>query len=91
MSNSLSVIRPGAGAPLDDETLEIVRRLIRERGSARRLVEVLGVSAPAIERAAGGGPIHKGTRLLIAMGLDRMRDAGELPGRQREADGGRAR
>lgn len=86
MNDSLHGIHSQAGSPLDDETQVILRTLIRERGSARRLVDVLGVSAAALERAAGGGRIHKGTRLLISIGLDKLRDAGGLP----RAAGGRA-
>jgi hypothetical protein len=32
-----------------------------------------------LERAAGGGRIHRGTRVLIGIGLDAMRASGELP------------
>ncbi|HYF53044.1 MAG TPA: hypothetical protein VEA41_02170 [Salinarimonas sp.] len=52
--------------------------LISDRG-ARMLVYPLGVSVTAIERAAAGGRVLRGTRLLITMGLAEMKAKGELP------------
>lgn len=77
------VTRSPTGDPLDAGTVEILRALIAEHGS-RRLVVPLGVSVTALERAASGGRVLRGTRLLIASGLQRMREAGELPDPGRE-------
>ena len=77
MRQSFTVTRSPTGDPLDAGTVEILRALIAEHG-ARRLVVPLGVSLTALERAAAGGRVLRGTRLLIASGLERMREAGEL-------------
>jgi hypothetical protein len=80
MSQSITIIRSPSGDPLDAETMATVRALIAERG-ARRLVYPLGVSVTAIDRAAAGGRVLRGTRVLIVAGLERMRATGELPPR----------
>jgi hypothetical protein len=77
VSDSITVTRSPNGDPLDADTLAILRALVAERG-ARRLVTSLGVSLTAIERAAAGGRVLRGTRALIAAGLARMRLSGEF-------------
>lgn len=77
MKHSFTVTRSPTGDPLDSDTLATLRALIVERG-ARRLVVPLGVSTTAIERAAAGGRVLRGTRALIAVGLEEMRKAGEI-------------
>ena len=79
MSHSITVIRSSTGEPLDSGLLAILRALIAERGRARRLTDSFGVSVTALERAAAGGRVLRGTRTLIAIGIQRLRDAGELP------------
>ncbi len=78
MNQPIIVTRSPTGDPLDADTLGTLRALVAERG-ARRLVYPLGVSVTALERAAAGGRVLRGTRALIAAGLERMRAAGELP------------
>lgn len=78
MSQVVHVIRSPQGDPLDAEILATLRALIAERG-ARRLVVPFGVSMSAIERAAAGSRVLRGTRALIVAGIERMRADDELP------------
>lgn len=66
------------GAALPDAIAATLRRVIAERGP-RHLAEPWGLSAPALARAAAGARVTRGTRVLIELGLQRLRDAGELP------------
>lgn len=77
MSYSTAATRSPGGVILDLETLALLRALIAERG-ARRLVEPFGVSVTALERAAAGGRVLRGTRALITAGLERLQAAGDL-------------
>ena len=72
-------IRPPTGAALDPDTLDDLRRALRGHRGAREIAEALQVSDTALARAAAGCRVHRGTRTLIAIGLDRLRAAGELP------------
>lgn len=71
MKHSISVIRSPQGDPLDAETLATLRALVAERG-ARRLSVVLGPSASALERAAAGARVLRGTREMIRSSLARL-------------------
>ena len=84
-------LRSPSGEPLDPETLETLRALIAADG-ARRLVSRIGVSLTALERAASGGRVLRGTRTLIAIGIEHIRadralaEAPDRPPRVRETD-----
>ena len=68
--------RKPIGAPLDPGPLAELRARIVEHG-ARRLVMQLGVSLPAVERAASGGNVLRGTARLILDGLEKLRGDGD--------------
>lgn len=70
MKHSSLVTRSPAGDPLDAESLAALRALIVKRG-ARRLSVILGPSASALERAAAGARVLRGTREMIRAGLAR--------------------
>jgi hypothetical protein len=78
MNPAIGTSRSPSGDPLDPEILALLRALIAADG-ARRLVYRIGVSLTALERAASGGRVLRGTSTLIAIGIDRMRAEGELP------------
>jgi len=78
MKATIHLTRSPQGEPLDPETLAVLRALLAER-SAGRLTVPLGISIPAIARAAAGMRILAGTRAMIHIGLDSMGAAGELP------------
>jgi hypothetical protein len=67
----LSTRSPGS-VPLALSDVEALRELIALHG-ARRLVHPLGVSMGTIERAASGGLILRGSRVLIVEGLRMIR------------------
>lgn len=78
MNTTIQVTRSPQGDPLDADTLAVLRALPAERG-ARRLTVPLGISIPAITRAAAGMHVLAGTRAMIRAGLECLREAGELP------------
>jgi hypothetical protein len=66
------------GVPLDPATLAAVRSVVTTGGS-RRLAEICGASRSAIDRAASGSPVLKGTAALLRIAVAQLRELGELP------------
>jgi hypothetical protein len=86
---TIQVNRSPQGDALDAETLIVLRTLLADQG-ARRVKALLGLSIPALTRAAAGLRVLAGTRALIRTAIDRLDAAGELPGtppKQREGSG----
>ncbi len=57
------------GARLDEAEIAAIRRVVDRIGSINRASRALGLSRPALERAAGGLPIRAGTAMLVRHAL----------------------
>ncbi len=71
--------RPPTGTALDPETLTLLRRLLAGPRGAHEIAQMMEISDTALARAAAGARVHRGTRALILIALDRLRQQGGLP------------
>jgi hypothetical protein len=63
---------------LSDDHQKRLKALIAAKGTCLA-AELLGLSRPALERAAGGLPIHRGTRALLDQQIASRDSAGKTP------------